>query len=69
MPVICSECGGQMRRTHHPKLAITERWICNECGHSVGIFDEELIRKVTDILNYLIHRIAQIPLIIILVEC
>lgn len=56
MPVICSECGGQMRRTHHPKLAVTERWICDECGKSVGIFDEELISKIIDILNYLIHN-------------
>lgn len=56
MPVICSECGGQMRRTHHPKLAITERWICTECGQSIGIFDEELISKITDNLNYLIHN-------------
>lgn len=56
MPVICSECGGQMRRTHHPKLSITERWICTDCGQSVGIFDEELISKITDTLNYLIHN-------------
>lgn len=56
MPVICSECSGQMRRTHHPKLAITERWICTECGQSIGIFDEELISKITDNLNYLIHN-------------
>lgn len=56
MPVICAECGGQMRRTHHPKLAITERWICNDCGQSIGIFDEELINKITDTLNYLIHN-------------
>lgn len=56
MPVICSECGGQMRRTHHPKLTVTERWICTECGQSTGIFDEELIGKITDILNYLIHN-------------
>lgn len=60
MPIVCSECGGQMRRTHHPKLAVTERWICTECGQSIGIFDEELIKKVTDTLNYLIH----IPLLI-----
>lgn len=56
MPVICSECGGQMRRTHHPKLTVTERWICTECGQSTGIFDEELIGKITDTLNYLIHN-------------
>lgn len=56
IPVICSECGGQMRRTHHPRLTVTERWICNECGQSVGIFDEELLCKVTDNLNYLIHN-------------
>ena len=56
MPVICAECGGQMRRTHHPKLTITERWICTECGQSTGIFDEELIGKITDNLNYLIHN-------------
>lgn len=56
MPVICSECGGQMRRTHHPKLTVTERWICTECGQSTGIFDEELISKITDNLNYLIHN-------------
>lgn len=56
MPVICSECGGHMRRTHHPKLTVTERWICTECGQSTGIFDEELICKITDNLNYLIHN-------------
>lgn len=56
MPIICAECGGQMRRTHHPKLAITERWICTECGQSIGIFDKELISKITDNLNYLIHN-------------
>lgn len=56
MPVICAKCGGQMRRTHHPKLTITERWICTECGQSTGIFDEELIGKITDNLNYLIHN-------------
>lgn len=56
MPVICSECGGQMRRTHHPKLTVTERWICTECGQSIGIFDEELISKIIDNLNYLIHN-------------
>jgi len=56
MPVICSECGGQMRRTHHPKLTVTERWICTKCGQSTGIFDEELISKITDNLNYLIHN-------------
>lgn len=56
MPVICSECGGQMRRTHHPKLAVTERWICDACGQSIGIFDNDLISKITDNLNYLIHN-------------
>ena len=56
MPVVCSKCGGQMRRTHHPKLTVTERWICTECGQSTGIFDEELISKITDNLNYLIHN-------------
>ena len=56
IPIVCSECGSQMRRTHHPKLAVTERWICTECGQSVGIFDEELIKKVTDTLNYIIHN-------------
>ncbi len=56
MPVICSECGGQMRRMHHPKLTVTERWICTECKQSTGIFDEELISKITDTLNYLIHN-------------
>lgn len=56
LPVICSECGSHMRRTHHPKLAVTERWICDECGKSVGIFDEELICKITGILNYLINN-------------
>lgn len=56
MPVICAKCGGQMRRTHHPKLTITERWICTECGQSTGILDEELIGQITDNLNYLIHN-------------
>lgn len=56
MPVICSECGGQMRRTHHPKLTVTERWICTKCGQSIGIFDEKLISEITDNLNYLIHN-------------
>lgn len=56
IPVICSECGGQMSRTHHPKLTVTERWICTECGQSTGIFDEELISKITDMLNYLIQN-------------
>lgn len=60
MPIVCSECGGQMRRTHHPKLSITERWICTDCGQSVGIFDEELISKITGTLNYLILNPALI---------
>lgn len=55
MPIICSECNGQMKRLHHPQLKITEKWICEDCGHSVNIFDTELISKITDMLNYLIH--------------
>lgn len=54
MPVVCSECNGQMKRVHHPQLTITEKWTCTECGHSVSIFDDDLIRKISDTLNYLI---------------
>lgn len=54
LPIICSECNGQMKRMHHPQLKVTEKWICEECGQSVSIFDTELISKITGTLNYLI---------------
>lgn len=54
LPVICSECNGQMKRIHHPQLKVTEKWTCEKCGQSVSIFDTELISKITEMLNYLI---------------
>lgn len=60
LPIICSECNGQMKRMHHPQLKVTEKWTCEKCGQSVSIFDTELISKITDTLNYLILNPALI---------
>ena len=60
LPVVCSECNGQMKRIHHPQLKVTEKWTCEKCGQSVSIFDTELISKITEILNYLILNPALI---------
>ena len=54
IPVLCSECDGQMKRRRQADKEITEKWTCSECGHSVSILDIELIRKITNTLNYLI---------------
>lgn len=56
IPVLCSACNGQMKRKRHADKEITEKWICFECGHSINIFDGDLISKITDNLNYLIHN-------------
>lgn len=53
IPVVCSECNGQMKRTHHPQLKITEKWICMCCGCSVSILDEDLLNGIKEILNFL----------------
>lgn len=53
-PVVCSECNGQMKRTHHPQLKITEKWICMRCGCSVSILDEDLLNGIKEMLNFLI---------------
>lgn len=60
IPVLCSECNEQMKRKRQADKEITEKWICSECGHSVSIFDIELISKITDSLNYLINNPALI---------
>lgn len=56
IPVLCSKCNGQMKRKRQADKEITEKWICSECGHSINIFDEDLISGITDMLNYLIHN-------------
>ena len=56
IPVLCSACNGQMKRKRHADKEITEKWTCTECGHSISIFDGELISKITDTLNCLIHN-------------
>lgn len=54
LPVLCSECNCEMKRRRQASDKITEKWFCTECGHSVSIFDIDLISKITDTLNYLI---------------
>ena len=56
LPVLCAECSGEMKRRRQANNEITEKWFCTECGHSVSIFDAELISKITNILNYLISN-------------
>lgn len=56
IPILCSECNEQMKRKRQADKEITEKWICSECGHSINIFDEDLISGITDMLNYLIHN-------------
>lgn len=53
IPVVCSECNGQMKRAHHPQLKITEKWICMCCGCSVSILDEDFLNGIKEILNFL----------------
>lgn len=56
IPVLCSDCAGQMKRKRQADKEITEKWICSECGHSINIFDGDLISGITDMLNYLIQN-------------
>lgn len=56
IPVLCSECNEQMKRKRQANKEITEKWICSECGHSINIFDGDLISEINDMLNYLIHN-------------
>lgn len=56
LPVICSECNGNMKRIHDTQLKVKEKWVCTECGHSEKICDTVFLSMMTDALNYLIKN-------------
>lgn len=54
VPVICPECGGEMKRVHNPMFAIQEKWTCKKCGLNISVLDKDLINGTTDVLNFII---------------
>lgn len=45
-----------MKRIHDTQMKVKEKWVCEECNHSVKISDAEFIKKITNKFNYLIKN-------------
>lgn len=66
-PIVCSNCGAEMRRQTDTRRKCPQRWICknNDCNVAVPIADEKLLAEITELLNSLIVN----PDMITIVEC
>ena len=56
--VRCGKCGSHMYRKIFSSSKVKERWICTneDCGFSVRISDQELLRRITLIMNQAIEN-------------
>ena len=48
IPVCCEQCGQLMRRMHDSRTSFGEKWVCQRCGATIKIGDEELLTAVTE---------------------
>ena len=64
IPVCCEQCGQLMRRMHDSRTSFGEKWICQGCGATIKIGDEELLTAVTECLNKAIAdtRLIDVPI-------
>lgn len=53
VPVICPSCGCEMIRKHDIRWKSHQKWFCKnkDCKTTVGIKDEDLLSKITVLLN------------------
>lgn len=58
VPIICSNCNSHMHRRRDNRCNQMYRWTCEnkECKTIIQIEDEELLQKVTNILNMIIDN-------------
>lgn len=50
VPVLCSQCGGEMQRKYNNRLKNKVKWICRN-GHSVRIDDDMLFGRIDERLK------------------
>lgn len=56
VPVRCHVCGSEMHRRTDKRTKCSQRWTCrnDDCRKLIGISDEELLDRITEILNSVI---------------
>ena len=55
IPIICSSCGGHMRRFQDKRCNCSQKWVCSNCKTVIKKEDDQLLDEVTDLLNHLIR--------------
>lgn len=56
VPILCEQCGEQMRRVHDSRTTHKEKWICRSCGAVIKIADDMLLTAITECMNGLIEN-------------
>lgn len=56
VPILCEQCGEQMRRVHDSRTTHKEKWICRSCGSAIKIADDMLLTAITECMNGLIEN-------------
>lgn len=56
VPVRCPACGGNMRRRTDSRIKCRQQWTCrkDDCRKLIGVSDEELLGRITELLNSVI---------------
>lgn len=56
VPVRCPVCGSEMHRRTDSRIKCSQRWTCgnDDCRKLIAISDEELLDRITEILNSVI---------------
>ncbi len=62
VPVRCPVCGSEMHRRSDSRNKCRQRWACKNdgCRHLIAIADEELLGKITELLNGVISNTERI---------
>ena len=61
-PVICSHCGGKMRRRYDKRRKANTWWSCSGCKGTVDISDDTLLNGITELLNEVIAEPERIEI-------
>lgn len=58
VPILCADCGSQLRRNHEMRCVQGTRWVCknSECHNIIHLNDDTLIEQITDLLNRIIKN-------------
>lgn len=58
VPVRCPVCGSEMHRRTDKRIKCSQRWTCgkDDCRKLIAITDEELLGRITEILNSIISN-------------